>query len=296
MDQKRALEVFCAVADEGGLAGAARALSISPPTVTRIVNELETYLGAPLLHRTTRSITLTQTGAAYLADARRILEDLATADEAARGDTVKPTGALRITASVLFGQHYIAPIVREFVDLYPDVWVEGVFVDRIVNIIDEGIDISVRIGPLADSTFRAVRVGAVRHVVCGCPSYFREHGAPKKPSDLANHKIIDFDGIGKPGVWTFDSGVSVKFKPRMQFSTIAPCIHLAKSGWGLTRVLSYQIGPELGAGGLQTVLNEFSTEEWPIHLVHPEGRQRSAKVKCFLELAAERLRKDKFLN
>ena len=149
---------------------------------------------------------------------------------------------------------------------------------------------------MSDSSFRAVRVGAVRHVVCGCPSYFRKHGLPQTPSDLARHRIISFDGIGKPGVWTFDGGATVTLKPRMQFATVAPCIEVAKSGWGLTRVLSYQIGPELGSGGLQTVLLEHSTEEWPIHLVHPEGRQRSAKVKRFLELATERLRNNKFLN
>lgn len=293
MDQLRALEVFRAVADQGGLAGAARSLGLSPPSVTRIVNELEAHLGTPLLHRTTRKVTLTEAGDAYLSDTRRILEELAAADDAARGAHIVPSGNLRVTASILFGQYFIAPIMREFVDQFPDVSVEGLFVDRVVNIVEEGFDIAVRIGPPADSSLRAIKVGAVRQVVCGCPSYFKKYGLPQKPEDLCQHRIINYAGGALD--WGFDGGVVVPVKPRLSMSTIAACVALAKTGWGLTRVLSYQIGPDLGDGGLQTCLSEYLTTEWPIYLIHAEGRLQSAKVRAFLDLAAKRLRTSDFL-
>lgn len=264
--------------------------------MTRIINELETYLGTQLFHRTTRTVTLTETGEVYLADAQRILEDLQTADDTARGAAATPTGKLRITASVLFGQYYIAPIIRDFTDLYEDVQVHSLFVDRIVNMIDEGIDIAVRIGPLADSSLKATCVGAVRQVICASPSYLSQYGTPQHPNGLSEHKNIDYDGLSRPGEWSFDNNLRINIKSRLRFSTLSACIESAKSGWGLARVLSYQIGPELVSGELQTVLSEHLREEWPIHLVHAEGRQRSAKVKLFIEMAKERLKENQSLN
>jgi len=296
MDHLRALEVFCAVIKANSFTGATRTLPISAPSITRIINELESHLGTPLLHRTTRTMTPTESGLAYYMHAKRILEELQTADDVVRGAHTTPTGTLRVTAPQLFGQHYISPIIREYLDTYSNVRAEGRFLDRAINIVDEGFDIAIRIGPLRDSNLKAIRVGAVRHVVSGCPDYFKKNGIPQNPSDLQHHKIIHFSEFGTDNSWVFDKGLSILLEPRITLSTIGACISSAKAGWGLTRALSYQVGPKLGAGGLQTVLSEYDRDEWPIHLVHAENRMQSAKVRSFLDLAVERLREDPFLN
>lgn len=296
MDRLRALEVFVEIADQGSLTEAARRLSLSAPTVTRILNELEQSLGAPLLHRTTRSVTLTDTGRNFLSDARKILEDFAAASDAARGAHHVPKGILKVTAPTLFGQHYIAPIMLEYLDLYPDVSVEALFVDRIVNIVEEGFDVSVRIGPLADSSMLATRVGAVRRVVCGSRSYLERAGVPQTPADLADHRIITSSAVSSADDWRFDDGRTVRVSPRLRFHAAMPAINAAKTGWGLTRVLSYQVGPDIEAGNLVTVLADFEPEAMPIHVIHPEGRAASAKVRAFVDLARERIRENPHLQ
>ncbi len=294
MDRLRALEVFIAVAETGGFARAARSLSMSPPSVTRLVGELEASLGLPLFQRTTRQVVLTDAGSSFLEDARRIAQDYVEATETARGAHCSPSGRLRITASSLFGQHYVSPIVLEYLQQYDDVSVEATYLDRVVNLIDEGIDVAVRIGPLPDSGLRAVRVGSVRRVVCGCPSYFRDHGLPQKPEDLAAHSIIAVRPISPTDEWRFAER-RVRVAPRLVHTSVAAAIADTKAGWGLTRVLSYQIGPDLGSGGLQTVLSEFEPEPLPIHVVHAEGRHSSAKVRTFVDLAVRLLRANPYL-
>ncbi|MFT4704496.1 MAG: DNA-binding transcriptional LysR family regulator, partial [Bradymonadia bacterium] len=194
------------------------------------------------------------------------------------------------TASVLFGEHYVSPILLEYLNAYPEVTVEAVFLDRVVNVVEEGFDIAVRIGSLPDSSLIASRVGEVRKVVCGSHSYLEERGCPQTPSDLADHDVIAIRPLGPPSKWRFGQQTSVTVNPRLTFSSVPPAIAAATSGWGLTRVLSYQIGPELGASRLTTVLNEFEPTPLPIHLMHAEGRGASAKVRAFVELAAKRLR------
>lgn len=297
MDQLKALQVFRAVAKEGGLAAAARRLGLSPPSVTRIINELEDHLGTPLLHRSTRAIHLTDIGRAYLADAERILDDLRAANEAAQGAHARPRGTLRLTSSVLFGQYYIAPIIGEYIERFPEVRVDAVFLDRNVSLIDEGFDLAVRIGALPDSSLRAIRVGRVRLVVCGSPAYFERHGIPSHPDDLKRHRIIQFTGTPfAEGSWSFDNGLTAQFEPRMMFSSIAACIAMARAGHGLARVLTYQVGPAAGIDDLRIVLEDHSTNEWPIHLIHPEHHGHSAKVRAFLDIAVDRLRADPSLK
>ena len=296
MDQLRALEVFVAVAEAGSFAGAARALSISPPSVTRIIGDLEEELGAVLLHRTTRLVTLTDVGQAYLADAQRILADLEAANDTARGAYSAPTGLLRLTAPTLFGQYYVSPIILDYLDRYPDVSVDAVYVDRVVNLIEEGLDLAVRIGHLEDSSMMASKVGEVRWMVCGCPSYFEKYGTPREPKDLADHRTISIVSTPSALQWRFAGATTVRIRPRLAFSTIPAAIAAATSGWGLIRVLSYQIGPVLGSGGLETVLTEFEQPSLPIHVVHGDGGRTSAKVRAFIDLAVERLRADPFLN
>lgn len=296
MDRFRALEVFVAVAEAGSLAGAARSLSISPPSVTRIVGELESALGALLFHRTTRLVSLTEVGQAYLEDARRILSDFETANDAARGAHRAPTGALRVTAPTLFGQYYVSPVLTEYLDRYPEVRVEAVYLDRIVNLIEEGLDVAIRIGPLPDSSMMAVRVGSVRRVVCGCPSYFHRYGLPQTPDELAAHKIIAAGPVTPANDWRFGDGSSVRVEPRLSCTSVPAAIAAARTGWGLTRVLSYQIGPDLGSGGLQTILSDYEPEPLPIHIVHGEGRSSSAKVRAFVDMAAAQLRAVPYLS
>ncbi|MAZ01652.1 MAG: LysR family transcriptional regulator [Sneathiella sp.] len=296
MDQLRAMEIFIAIADSGGFSGAARSLGLSAPSVTRILGELEEELGVLLFHRTTRAVSLTDPGRTFLEDARRITGEYHDAKDAIRGTHREPKGRLRITAPVLFGQHYILPLLTDFLDQYPDTSVEATFLDRIANIVEEGFDIAIRIGPLADSSLIAVRVGSVRRVVCACPSYFEQYGVPQAPSDLARHRIITSSPISDTDGWRFLDNIIVKVKPRFQVNSNSAAIAAAKSGWGLTQVLSYQIGPELGSGGLQTALSEFEPEPLPIHIVHPEGRTASAKVRAFVELARKSIRRNPYLN
>ena len=296
MDQLRALEILVAVADTGGFAPAARRLSISAPSVTRLVQDLEAELGVTLLHRTTRKVTLTESGQAFVGDARQLLDDYQAAKDAARGAFCAPTGRLRVTAPVLFGRHYISPLLADLVDDYPDLQVDAVYLDRVVSLVDEGFDVAVRIGPLPDSNLRAVRVGDVRRVVCGCPSYFERHGLPVTPADLPGHRIVAARPATPTDDWRFGRGASVRVRPRLTFADNASAIEAVKTGWGLTRVLSYQIGPELGGGSLQTVLSEFEPEPLPIHLLHAEGARVSAKVRQFLDLAVDRLRNHPHLN
>ena len=296
MDRMRTLEVFVEVADCGSMAGAARKLSLSPPSVTRLLNELEENLGVLLFHRTTRAVTLSEPGRTFLEDARRILQEYQDATDSVRGAHRAPKGVLRLTASTLFGQHYISPLVLDYLDQFGDVRVDAVYLDRVVNLVEEGFDVAVRIGPLADSSLMATKVGQVRRVVCGSRSYLEREGVPQTPADLARHSIISVSPITPSDDWRFGGKETAKVSPRLYYSSVMPAIGAAKAGWGLTRVLSYQIGPDLGAGDLQTVLAEFEPEPLPIHLVHPEGRIASAKVRAFVDLARDRLRASAYLN
>jgi len=296
MDRLRALEVFVAVAEAGSLAEAARAMSLSAPTVTRVLGDFEAELGVLLFHRSTRSTTLTDPGRSFLPDARRILEDYQTSSDAVRGAHRSPKGLLRLTAPTLFGQHYISPLLLDFLDRHRDVKAEAVYLDRVVNLIDEGFDLAVRIGRLTDTNLMAVRVGSVRRVVCTAQSYLSKNGLPQTPSDLAEHRVIAARPVTASNEWWFASDMIVKVSPRISFSSVPAAIEAAKSGWGLTRVLSYQIGPDLGSGILKTVLSEYEPEPLPIHIVHAEGRSVSAKVRAFVDMVVERLRADTFLN
>ncbi|MFC3443656.1 LysR family transcriptional regulator [Sphingobium rhizovicinum] len=286
------MKIFVRVADAGGFAEAARQLHLSPPAVTRAIATLEEEIGVRLLTRTTRSVKLTEAGGGYLDDCRRILADMADADAAAAGAHGNPTGTLLVTGSVLFGHIYVLPILLDYLDRFPAVTGRSLFVDRIVNIVEEGIDVAVRIGHLPDSGLSALRVGSVRRAICGAPAYFERHGIPRTPAELAGHRIIMPTGAWSSPEWHFgpDGRTSVTVHPRLQCNTVEAAITAAEQGWGLTRVLSYQIAPALAAGRLVTVLDEHMEKPLPIHVVHAEGRRVAAKVRSFVDLAVERLR------
>lgn len=292
MDRLRSLEVFIAVAEAESFAAGARKLGLSAPSATRGVNALEARLGARLFTRTTRRVRLTDIGRSYLEDARHVLAQLAAADDAAAGAASSPVGELRITCPNEFGRIYVTPILTEFLDMHPGVRADVVMLDRVVNMIEEGVDLAVRIGELPSSGLAAVRVGHVRRLVCGAPQYFEEHGIPQTPSDLRDHKIVSAAPVSPLAEWRFglDQTDAVRVKPRLTVSSIAAAISVARSGWGLCRVLSYQVGPDLESGALRSVLEGFEPAPLPIHLVHPEGRRAPAKTRAFIEFARDRLR------
>ncbi|HEY4164854.1 MAG TPA: LysR family transcriptional regulator [Dongiaceae bacterium] len=298
MDRWQAMKVFVKVAETGGFAEAGRKLHMSPPAVTRAIIALEETIGSKLLVRTTRSVKLTEAGTRYFEDCRRILSDIAEAEASAAGSYATPTGSLTVSAPVLFGQIYVMPVLIGYLDRYPAVTGRALLLDRIVNIVEEGIDVAVRIGHLPDSGNIAVRVGQVRRVVCGAPVYFEKHGMPKVPGDLASHNLVAPTSAWTSMEWRFgrDQKTSVTVHPRLYCNTNEAAISAAISGWGLTRVLSYQIGPALADGRLIGILTDFEEEPLPIHVVHREGRQVSAKVRSFVDFAAEQLRGNAMIN
>ena len=286
------------VAEAESFADAGRQLHMSPPAVTRIVSALEEVIGTRLLARTTRSVKLTEAGAQYFADCQRLLADLSEAEASAAGAYGKPTGTLTVTTSAMFGTMFVLPLMTEYLDLYPDVIGRGLFVDRVVSMVDEGIDVAIRIGHLPDSGLTATRVGQVRRVICGSPIYFEKHGVPMSPSDLSRHRIIASTSAWTSLEWRFgvQKKSTVRVNPRLYCSTNEAAISAAASGWGLTRVLSYQIAPQLEAGELRTILSDYEEEALPIHVVHPEGRYASAKVRSFIDFAVGKLRSNRHFN
>ncbi|MDX1575907.1 MAG: LysR family transcriptional regulator [Kiloniellales bacterium] len=299
MDRLQTMSVFVAVAEEAGFAPAARRLKLSPPSVTRAVAELEGRLGARLLHRTTRSVTLTDAGRRYLADCRRLLTEIEEVDRHAAGIHATPRGAVTVTASVLFGRMVLAPILLDLLDRYPEISVTSLFVDRVVHMVDEGIDVAVRIAELPDSTLSAARVGSVQRVLCAAPGYLDAHGRPEAPADLAEHEIIDFVAMTPAGEWAFQgNGKAQRFRPRsrLRVNSADPAIAAALGGRGITRVLSYMIAKELAAGSLELVLGGFAPPAVPVHVVHKEPGQTSARVRAVVDHLVERLRASRALD
>ncbi|MFZ5895057.1 MAG: LysR family transcriptional regulator [Myxococcota bacterium] len=299
MDRLECMQVFVAVAETSGFAAAARRLGVSPPVVTRAVASLEAHLGARVLTRTTRKVRLTEAGARYLDDCRRVLAELDDIESAVAGAYAEPRGALALTASVMFGQLYVAPILLDFLAQHRQVNARFLLSDRVLDLIDEGLDLAVRIAKLSDSSLTALRVGEVRRVVCASPRYLRKHGVPKVPEDLAAFDAIVFGHERSTPAWSFE-GKKGKFnvRPRAQLLVNASevGIQAALAGRGLTRVLSYMVANDVRAGRLKLVLEDYEPEPLPIHIVYREGRRAPARVRAFVDYASERLRADEFLN
>lgn len=299
MNRFHHINVFVAVAEAESFAGGARRLKMSPPAVSRAVLALEERLGVRLLTRTTRVVRVTDAGARYLEDARRIMVDMDEADAAAAGVNAIPRGQLAVTAPVLFGKQYVMPIIADYQLAFEQTTVSALFVDRVVNLIDEGMDVGIRIGQLPDSSLRAIRVGRVRRVVVGAPSYFEKHGIPQVPEDLGRHRLVASSGISPTNDWVFQSAgnkLTVRVQPRIVANTNDAPLEAALQGYGLTRLLSYQVAPQLSSGELKTVLGDYEGIDLPVHVIHREGRYGSAKVRSFVDLVAARLRADKALN
>ena len=295
MDRIDAMKVFIATVDEGSLIGAGRKLGRSPTAVSRAIAFLEQHVGAQLLHRTTRSIKLSEAGTRYATACRRVLIDLDEADILAAGERSAPRGLLTVTAPVAAGEDILTPVIDAFLEAYPCVSVRLLLLDRPANLIDEGIDVALRISHLADSNFVALRLGQVRRVVAASPRYLAAHPRIEEPGDLAKHQIIAMTHFGIDS-WSFPQSDgsaiprTVNFAPRMIVSSVRGAIASAVSGRGITRLFSYHIAEELRAGDLELVLNDNEYPPYPVHLITPQGRLSVPKVRAFVDFALPRLR------
>jgi DNA-binding transcriptional LysR family regulator len=274
MDRIDNVAVFAEVADRGSFAKAARHLNRSPAAVTRAVAELEARLGVRLLNRTTR----------------RVLADLTEIEQAAIGQGIAPRGELRLTAPIVFGRRHVLPLVTDFLTQFPEVSVRLALFDRPVDLVEEGIDAAIRIGTLGNTSAIATRVGALRRVVVAAPVYLKRRGMPKAPRDIATHDTIAFLGMDGVERWVFAGGVEAPIKPRLIVNTAEAAVDAAVSGFGITRMLSYQAADALSDKLLVRLLRDHEGDEIPVHVVYPDGRHPPPKLRAFLDALVPQLR------
>jgi DNA-binding transcriptional LysR family regulator len=290
MDRIDAMQAFVAVADLQGFAPAARKLGLSPSGVTRLIAALEDRLGARLLQRTTRSVTLTDVGARYLERARRILGDVEEAEGSVQDERTKPSGRLVVSAPVGFGRLHVSPVMSAYLKLYPEVAGELRLSDSVINLVEEGVDLAVRIGHLPDSSLVGRHVGEMRRIVVASSDYLKKRGEPKMPDAVASHETIQFGAMAASQDWRFvEDGRErrVTCAPRFTTNSADAAIQYAEAGGGLTRVLAYQAAEAIKAGRLQIVLAKFEEPPLPIHIVYPTSRLLSAKVRTFIDLVTD---------
>lgn len=280
------MQVFVTVADLSGFAPAARKLRLSPSAVTRLIASLEEHLGARLLQRTTRSVTLTDVGRRYLERARRILADVEEADGSAQQERNRPSGRLVVSAPVGFGRLHVGPVMSTYLKRYPNVSGELRLSDHLINLVEDAVDVAVRIGHLADSSLVARQVGEMRRIAVASPDYLKRHGEPKTPDDLRAHQTIQFG----PTPWRFvrDTGdIEVTPSPRFTSNSADAVLQYAEQGGGVTRVLAYQAADGLKRGRLKIVLAKYEQPKLPVHVVYPTSRLLSAKVRAFIDLVVD---------
>lgn len=298
MDRIDAMKVFVTALDEGSLAGAARRLKRSPTAVSRALAFLEAHVGVELLHRTTRSLKLSEAGERYAAACRRVLVDLEEADMLAAGERSAPRGMLTISAPPISGEEVLRPVLDDFLDLHPAVSAQLLLLDRPVNLVDEGVDIALRIGQLPDSSLIATRLGGnVRRVVVASPRYLANHPRINEPADLARHQIVAFTNFGLD-CWNFTPATgstiprTVHFAPRFIVNSVRAAVASAVAGRGLTRLYSYHVAEYVRDGRLKIVLADAEHPPLPVHLLSPHGRMSVPKVRAFVDFAAPRLRSE----
>jgi DNA-binding transcriptional LysR family regulator len=295
MDRFEAMSMLFAAVEKGSLSAGAREMGVAIPTLTRKVADLEALLGARLLTRTTRKLSLTHAGVEYVDAARRILDQVEEAERRAAGEFKTPKGKLVVTASVLFGHLYVLPIVTDFLATFPEINMKLVLGDRYADLVDHHIDIAIRFGALPDSEIVATRVGSMRSMICGSPVFLKEHGRPDKPDDLRRFPCVSTDGPMLSPNWKFRDPISLavfetRITPRLQVSGAISAVEAAVRGIGLVRLLHYQAVEGLEAGKLQVVLEDFEPEPEPIHIVHIPRPQMPLKLRRFIDFAAPRLR------
>ncbi|MEM8573247.1 MAG: LysR family transcriptional regulator [Pseudomonadota bacterium] len=298
MDRLAAIRVFVAIADAGSLSAAGERLGMPLTTVSRHLKSLEEQLNTRLLTRTTRRLALTEPGQAYLETCRRVLGDLDTAERHLAGEKAEPRGQLALTAPSLFGRLHVRPVVSAYLEAYPQMTARMLLVNRVVNLVEEGLDLGIRIGHLPDSAMRTTTLGKVRLICCASPAYLASSGVPAEPRALLDHACITFTSFSQPDRWSFPGGgqekrraQNVPVEPRLLVNTAETGIDAAISGLGIVRVLSYQAERALKDGTLRRVLEGFEPAPIPVSLVHREDRLPQVKVQAFSEIAVPLLRK-----
>jgi DNA-binding transcriptional LysR family regulator len=294
LDRFEAMRTLVAAVDGGSLSAASRALDLPLATVSRRVSDLEGQLGTQLVVRTSRKLLLTEAGTAYVAAARRLLEDLAEAERAASGEYRAPRGELVVTAPIMFGKLHVAPVIHEFLAAYPEVSVRLVLSDGVIELLEAHVDVAIRIGGMSDSALVARRLGDIRWVICGSPAYLARRGTPTDPRALPDHDCIAFEGVQRSRDWSFTSEggpLQVAIHPRFSVNTADAVIGGAAAGLGLARVMSYQAASAVRAGELMQVLRDWMPPPAPVQLVHAAQPLQPLKRRAFLDFVAPRLQR-----
>lgn len=288
MDNLEAMRIFVSVATQGSFTEAARRMRLSPSAVTRSIFQIEEKLGLLLFNRTTRSVQLTQRGQIYLEDCKQILEDVEMAERRVRGENAEPRGVLRVIAPLLFGRLYVLPLVNRLLNEHPALSIHLELSDRNVHLVEEGVDVAVRVGELADSSLMAVKLGLATPVLVASPAYLQRRGAPASPAALSSHDIILFEGIGATNEWSFGAdGKTVRVEPRLIVNSADAAIIAAEAGVGIARTLSYQVWDAVRAGRLNIVLQKFVPRPLPVSVAYHARRMASANVAAFVKAARE---------
>jgi DNA-binding transcriptional LysR family regulator len=293
MDRFESMSVFVAVVEAQGFSAASRRLGMPLATVSRKVSELEDQLRVKLLNRSTRKVTVTESGQQFFEACRRILDDLGEAERAASGEYSAPRGELILTTPIVFGRLHLVPIMVEFLQAYREVDVQMLLVDRVVDLLDEHIDLALRIGELPDSSMIAVRIGSIGRVVCASPAYLAAHGVPAHPGELVSHDAVTFAGLSSAKEWSFRIGASTEMfavRSRLCVTTAEAALDATIAGAGITRLLSYQAAAAVRDGRLVIVLRDYEVDPSPVSLVYPSGRLVPLKLRAFLDFAVPRLK------
>ena len=293
MDRFDAMATLIAAVDGGSLSAASRSLGMPLTTVSRKVSELEAHLRTQLVVRSSRKLSLTEAGRAYVAASRRILDDIDDAERAASGEYRTPRGHLTITASIMFGRLHVEPILLDFLKAYPDISARLVLADHVVNLVDDHVDCAIRVGRLPDSSLVATKLGEVHWVTCASPGYLDARGTPETPEALIAHDCIMFEGLYSNFLWSFGSGkqvASVPIRPRFSVNSADAAIAAAVASAGITRVLSYQVRSAVAEGTLRIILSVHEPKPLPVHLVYADQSLLTLKLRAFLNFAAPRLK------
>ncbi|WP_448117068.1 LysR substrate-binding domain-containing protein [Mesorhizobium amorphae] len=293
MDRLGSMALFVTVAEAGSLSAAGRVLGMPLATVSRRLSDLEKHLGTRLLNRSTRRLELTESGRSYLAACRRILEEIEEAEQSAAGEYSQARGELVVTAPIVFGRLHVLPVVVDFLAAYPEVDIRLTQSDTLRRLVEEHIDVAVRIGHLPDSSMVAVRVGSIRRVACANPAYLEAHGEPRTLKELSSHHCVTVERLALPAAWTFMEGqkeIAVPVRSRLTINTAEAAIDAATAGVGIARVLSYQVADAVRSGTLKLILQDFEPEPWPVSLVHAGRGLLPLKLRAFLDFAAPRLK------
>jgi DNA-binding transcriptional LysR family regulator len=293
MDRLESMSTLLTAVEAGSLSAASRKLGMPLATVSRKVSELEAHLRTKLVNRTSRRLSLTDAGRGYVAACKKILEEIGEAERAAMGEYSQPRGDLTVSAPIVFGRLHVLPVAIEFLKAYPDIDLRMVLTDHISNLLEEPVDVAMRIGELSDSSLIAAKVGSIRRVVCGSPAYFAERGAPQTPEDLAAHDCITFEGQSSTKAWIFGVGkaeITVPIHSRLTVNTAEAAIDAAIAGIGVTRVLSYQVANALRAGALVKALEKFEPMPAPVNLVYWGQGLLPEKLRAFLKFTGPRLK------